>query len=361
VHFVLASKLKLKLLAGLLLALFCVTAHAEKTEPYNTGWEFYFDNDAFALPNVYSDQDYTGGMALSLLGRRAAEYPISLDPVRHSIDRLFGHESLYADPNATMQHSIEFGFTAFTPKDLSTSAPIYNDRPYSSMVFLANSLKVTVPEKYIAFHSTFILGALGLRVSEQVQTTIHHILGINPANGWHNQISDGGELTARYVFSRQRLRAYRPTSARMGYQVNTMFSGSVGYITDVGVGLFARGGKIRSPWWGFNPQQSEFIPIGAPIISSDAVLGGTESYIWAGMNLRYRFYDALLQGQFRYSPVTYSEDQIQHVILEGWVGYTRSLGEHYRVNFTIRSSTPELNIGQERAPVWASIIISKSL
>ena len=52
-------------------------------EPYNTGWSLYIDNDALTLVN--RDQQYTGGFALTLSGRRAVEYRWSLDPVWGSI------------------------------------------------------------------------------------------------------------------------------------------------------------------------------------------------------------------------------------------------------------------------------------
>ena len=43
-------------------------------EKYSTGWAFYLDNDALTTGD--SDEDYTGGFAVTLSGRRATEYPI---------------------------------------------------------------------------------------------------------------------------------------------------------------------------------------------------------------------------------------------------------------------------------------------
>lgn len=330
-------------------------------EPYNSGWEFYFDNDAFALPNVYTDQDYTGGIAMSLLGRRAVEYPVSLDGLRSRIDRLFGHHKAYANPNLIEQHSIEFGAASFTPKDIAASTPIYNDRPYASLVFLANSYKATIPEDRVSFQSSFVFGALGLGLSESVQRAVHEIVGAEGANGWRNQISDGGELTARYIFSRQKIRAYEPASLHGGYQLNSMFNASIGYITDVGFGFYGRAGTIYSPAWSFNPHLTESIMIGPPVASSHKVGSSTESYLWAGVNLRYRIYNALLQGQFRDSQVTLSADQIRPLVLEGWVGYVRSLRGNYQINISVRANTSELKVGEQRAPVWVSIVIGKHL
>lgn len=342
-----------------LILLLYVSILNAQSEQYNTGWELYIDNDAFALLNT--DQDYTGGLAVSLLGRRAVEYPVSLDAMRDRIDKWLGHKKLYQFPDTIEQHSIEIGLESFTPKDTISSSPIFDDRPYASLLFLSNSYKATFPEKKISFHSSFTIGFLGLRVADEMQKILHGMLGQSGAGGWGNQISDGGELTAQYSFSRQKTRAHKHIAHGLSYEVNTMFGGSVGYITDVGVGLFGRAGRIYSPWWSFNPHHHGSIHIGAPIISANKEQDSTERYFWSGINLKYRVYNALLQGQFRESTVTFTRDELNSWIVESWLGYTRSIGKRYRINFTIRASTPELKIGEKRSPVWGSFTISKSI
>ena len=52
------------------------------SEPYNTGWQLYLDNNAGK-----ADRDYTGGFAITLNGARTTEYPISLNGVRGAVDR----------------------------------------------------------------------------------------------------------------------------------------------------------------------------------------------------------------------------------------------------------------------------------
>lgn len=61
-------------------------------EKYSTGWAFYLDNDA--LTTGESDEDYTGGFAVTLSGRRATEYPISLDGWLNGLDRFSRFENL---------------------------------------------------------------------------------------------------------------------------------------------------------------------------------------------------------------------------------------------------------------------------
>lgn len=44
----------------------------EDRDAYATGWSFYMDNDFFSF-GLSGDRGYTGGFALTLNGRRAAE------------------------------------------------------------------------------------------------------------------------------------------------------------------------------------------------------------------------------------------------------------------------------------------------
>lgn len=297
-----------------------------------------------------------GGLAISLLGQRAVEYPFSLDSARHQVDKLLGHDQLYCGKCSTEQHSFEFGLVSFTPKYTASPFPVVDDRPYSSLLFISNSYKGIIPERRVAYHSTLTIGVLGLRAAETMQQFFHGLVGQSGANGWSNQISEGGELTARYSFSRQNTRAHRHLDQGTSYEANTMFGGSIGYITEVGLGLSARAGKIHSPWWSFNPHQTESIHIGAPILSADKEAAGVERYFWAGINFKYRAYNALLQGQFRESAVTFTHDELNPWIVETWVGYTRSFGRRYRANITIRASTPELKIGEKDRLFGAALL-----
>src|SRR5688500_11035370 len=100
----------------LLFAWLALPIAATAAEPHDSGWAFYFDNDALAPHR--NDRDYTGGFSLTLAGRRARDAWWSVDPLRSGTDRLLGLDSLYAGSRIS-RHSAEVGLTIFTPASLS--------------------------------------------------------------------------------------------------------------------------------------------------------------------------------------------------------------------------------------------------
>ncbi len=76
--------------------------------------------------------------------------------------------------------------------------------------------------------------------------------------------------------------------------------------------------------------------------------------------MKYRFYNAILQGQVRDSVVTFGRSELEHVIGEVWIGVTKEFGDGWRSSFFIRGRTEEIKGPNERQPVWGGIILSKA-
>jgi hypothetical protein len=87
---------------------------------YNSGWLINLDNDVMAE----QDRDYTGGVAVTLSGRRVEEYPGSLEGVRNWLDELLRVDRLYAEYAHFQMHSVQYGAMQFTPGDIIDHAPI---------------------------------------------------------------------------------------------------------------------------------------------------------------------------------------------------------------------------------------------
>jgi hypothetical protein len=339
----------------LLLALILISRAAYALEErYNTGWRLNLDNDILAE----SDRDYTGGIALTLSGRRAQDYLISLEGVRNWLDDLLRVSRLYDDQSYFQLHSLQYGAMLFTPEDITDPAPIFDDRPYGSLFYLSNTELTVLPASDQAWMSTLTFGFLGLRAAEDIQRLIHALTDSDVANGWDNQISAGGEPTLMYTLSNQRNHIDSASAARR-HQFKTVYEANAGFSTDVNASLSWRWGRIDTPWWSFNPQHAEYIQLGAPVSARESS-GRRELYLWAGAGIKYRFYSALFQGQFRESIVTISSDQLEKLLGQIWLGATWEFADNIRGSLFYRASSKEFNGPNAHYPVWAGLIISRA-
>ena len=327
----------------------------EADEPYNTGWQFYFDNDVFL--GSTKDRNYTGGIALTLTGARAADYGISLDGWLGRLNSLTSFEAMHRDHSGFLRHSIEFGLIVFTPDDISSREPIADDYPYANLIFMANSRISTFPETNRMYQSSLLVGLLGTPVGEQVQKTIHRLTDSEEPQGWDNQISDGGELTFKHSLSmHQALLSQRGAHA---YDLMGGLEGNLGFMTDVRASLYARIGKLRTPWWTFSPQQAEYINLGQTIgDNASAGPNPPELFLWGGLRVKYSFYNALLQGQFRDSAVTYSREQLESVIINASLGITKTFGNGLGLSFVAQRQTHEIKSAAGNDTTWGGLVVT---
>jgi hypothetical protein len=327
-------------------------------EENRTGWAFYLDNDLLTTGD--RDQDYTGGAAVTLSGAAAATHPLSVDGWLTALNRFSRLERVYADRDYFQRHNFEFGFTLFTPRDIATAEPLPDDHPYASFFFVSNTQQTILPESTIVYQSSLTVGFLGLNIADDVQELIHSASGSEEPRGWDNQISSGGEPTARYGVSRQKTHFQREGRRGLRGEFKTSLEANVGFSTDAAVGLSWRWGRISTPWWSFNPHQAEYINLGAPVSAATASNGRQEFYFWAGASLRYRFYNAILQGQVRDSDVTFRRAELKPLIAEVWVGITKELSNGLSASLFVRGRTKEISGSRGRNPVWGGVIFSQA-
>ncbi len=324
-------------------------------EDDDTGWSLHIDNDLF-FP-AHRDQQYTGGLGLTLSGRRAVDYWYSLDPFLTALNNWSGFSSLYEDDPHYRLHSISFGVEAFTPADTRTTLPIYNDRPYANLVFLSNTqLNVNLEERLI-YHSNFSLGVIGSELGENFQKELHRVLGNEVPQGWENQISDGGELTAMYTITRQRLHLVEHPLNGMTAELRSVLGASVGTSTEVGFGFGGRLGRITTPWWEFAPVFGDYLNLGTPFASRPHT-GEKELFLWAGVIVRYRLYNALLQGQFGDSAVAYSAGDLVPLLTEGALGVTWEPVKQWTLSLSLRSRSSEFRNNSGMNTDWGSLTLS---
>ena len=313
-----------------------------------SSWSISFDNDL--LVPGRRDQDYTYGVNMAFAGAFAHSAVVSLDsPLTwinsHTIGRFTTED--------VKQHSLEVGLYGFTPEDISHSSPDTEDRPFASLLYIANTQvhQSEVPDT--VWRSTLTVGVLGLGIVGELQNEVHKATGSERAEGWGKQISDGGELTARYSVARQRF--WNVANPRLELKSSVM--ASVGYITEVGIGASMRMGKICTPWQSYNP---ELVTYGEHSYQSVGDGCSTESYFLAGVAVKARAYNAFLQGQFRNSEVAFSSHELNHGVIEFWAGYSHAFANGYRVSYILRGHTSEVKSGvADRNVLWGGLKLSK--
>lgn len=320
--------------------------------PKKTGekWAFAFDNDV--LVPGHRDQDYTYGLNFTQSGIEHKQS--SLAPALVALDSLLGNHHM-GEIGYQESFSRELGAFGFTPEDISISTPNPNDRPYASLVYLSSSREQVDLLNNRAWKSTMTIGALGLDLVGEMQNFAHKNTEGTTAEGWKNQISDGGELTAKYALARQQY--FDQFSDKV--EIKSTLQGSVGYLTEASWGISMRAGKIHSPWSSFNPELASYGEKSSYSSSAKAV---NERFFWAGFSVKARVYNAFLQGQFRNSAVSYEHNELRPLLLETWVGYTFAFKQGYRISYVLRGHSSEIKQGAgDRNLLWGGIIVARSI
>ncbi len=330
--------------------------HAEKgviTKPFSyeskiNSWRFTFDNDVL-VPGS-RDQDYTYGINISISGNNARSHWLSAHAPLAQINQRLGAEKSTVIQNET---KIEYGLLGFTPENIQHTYADYSDRPYASLLYVSSSTETYDFSRDISWNSSLTIGLLGLGLVGELQKTVHEATDGKQPQGWDNQISEGGELTAKLNIARQSLIFQNDHGA----EIKSTYQASIGYVTEASWSISGRIGKVHSPWVSFNPELVNYGEQSAQTKKTRL----TERYLWAGLALKGRAYNAFLQGQFKHSNVEYDSNELRHGIIEAWLGYTVALTNGYRFTYALRGHSSEIKAGAgDRNVVWGGINVSKS-
>ncbi len=319
-------------------------------EPLKSSWALAMDNDMLAP--LDRDQDYTYGINFTYTGSRAKDLWVSLDKPLGGIDRLLRVDD-YSEQGVHTHH-FEVGLFGFTPDDIKLATAIPDDRPYASLVYISSAREQLDLMEKTALKTTLTLGVLGSSMVGELQNSVHAVIGGKEANGWHHQISDGGELTARYSIARQ------DYLGRLfdNLEIKSTLQASAGYLTEVSWSLSMRSGQYHTLWSSFNPELASYGEKSSYTTSGDSV---REHYFWAGISVKARIYNAFLQGQFRDSDVTYDRSELNPVLVEAWAGYTVAFNNGYRISYVLRGHTSEIQHGAgDRNLLWGGLILAKT-
>jgi len=160
------------------------------------GGTIRLENDLF----TGTDQNYTNGMALTLVSRdipgrlRSECLPA---PVRLHADLIkFVNPGFWADaddPAATQNVVVRFGQAMYTPEDYTRTDLIPDDRPYAGLLYMGLAWNRRVHPHGAAYEMLdtreVTVGVIGSwSLAEQSQNLVHRLRGIDRFLGWDNQL-----------------------------------------------------------------------------------------------------------------------------------------------------------------------------
>ena len=204
-----------------------------------------------------------------------------------------------------------------------------------------------------AWSSSVTVGVLGLSLASEVHNAVHDLMGSERPRGYDNQVSAGGEPTARYTLARHHLWVADPSGA---LDVKTTVQGSVGFLTETSAAVSMRVGRFNSAWWSFAPELTDYIAAPVPTDGRAGKGERGELYLFAGARIKARAYNAFLQGQFRDSAVEYSFGDIEPVVAQAWIGVVTQILDQTQLSYTLNYQTAELRDGEgAQSSLWGGV------
>lgn len=323
------------------------------------GYAIQLDNDLFS--GAHRDQDYSWGMAVTYDSPRPGKLMQPLHSVRRHLDNWLVPDETQTRGWTPAQQATQMGILAMTPQSLRSTEPLYNDRPFANLIFVTSSEIRVLNGGDRARFSSFTFGMLGLHAAATLHRGVHRAIGNEVPEGWDHQISAGGEPTMRYVEAQQWLLGGADGRSSDMPEIKLTASGSAGFITEGSVSLSARWGRIQTPWWSFSPELGDYTSAPIAPVEQFSSHNPAEMFAFAGVRLKARAYNALLQGQFRHSDVRVQGDDVAHMLAEAWVGLATTWADN-RITYTLHYTTSEMTIEPgERSLIWAGIAFERNL
>lgn len=330
----------------------------QSAEPAGIGAGFVLDEHV--LTDASRDQDYNGGGEVTQSGRSPGFIGRGLDRALGFVDQKSCKVAGLAGLQGQSAHAFAAGLLVFTPRSLGARNVVRGDRPYASLFFLSAGRRYASLDSPVAYDTSLTVGILGLAAADDVQRILHDVTGSVQPKGWSHQISEGGEPTVRYSLARQALLAKFGEGRWRGDSKWTS-AVSLGTVTEASVALNARWGRVESPWWSFTPEQDMYVQETQPVPPPLSAGSPAEIFAFAGARLKARAYNAFLQGQFRYSDLTYGEGDLNPVLGEAWAGVEFRNSSGWAIQYLARWQSAELRTGiGSRSFLWGSVEIAKS-
>lgn len=309
------------------------------------------------------DRNYTGGMGLEFHGgwiyRKIGKH---MDVMR-----------LFRSPgqNDSILNTASFQVTTsmFTPQDLRSWAPIYDDRPYSNLTvvtfrnnYVKDKYNLVSPRR--AYYDISV-GAIGLQLGREFQTQIHKwvcdTVGSPIPRGWPHQVSNGGKPTMLFRLGYD-ISPYGESLKKkwilfriLDYKIGA--SASAGYYNLAEFNASVRFGLIKANWMNVpNRPPNELLSNK----KGNGSLKNLELYVFISGRTYYMFYNSLLKGQIAFpeaSDVKLLDSQINHHVSEVNGGISFG-GKYWLVTLKLNARTPEIKKYNYPFHSWGSAYVT---
>ena len=336
------------------------------------------DQDMFiewlGLKEQNKDQNYTMGAGFFISNNKWANNCFLFWPTR-KIGTVLNNKKWYQngfEENATIQ----VGITGFTPRYLGDNLRdslfyIVNDRPFSNLTFLSTKYHLATDNRIE--NTQIVIGVIGWGLAGRVQTHIHKHKWFGSTReipyGWKYQISNGGALTALLtrkvdiLMNEDKNNESGNGNNRITAQFIFSKEARVGYYIDAAAGFATRIGLLDLANWGiydnyqlnyasdFFKQQKKF---------------HNEFYLQASFKPRLVLYNALLMGQGGNDFHVFNGAEINHIILESFVGAGATItnyNQNFSTNLMIYLSSRTSEFKSElpsRSHIWGGVQVTVS-
>lgn len=343
-----------------------------RDKPQRSSFTIYTDEDLKPILQFSEDRDqnYTMGFGFGFSSPALKEANFLKPAIYFGnlLTKKFKKDEVLDD----LSPNLSLNGTAFTPDELRDKEVNKLDRPYAFLLALSTKdfRLIQSKGKRPRFFTTEVsIGMLGLKLGQWVQTNIHK--GMNDGNtkepylpeGWHNQISNGGEPTFLISFSTEFLftsSAFEKNKNRRSYyELKAGYQVMGGWYTGGNVSATARVGLLDPKNWiqNFNVLGNFNKALGE--IPKRSMF---ELYLYGSIRPSLILYNEMLLGGFRTPAHSFSWGQMEKDTLEWNTGIGLNIpGVNYSTNlvWALNSGrSPEFNTSMGRWHKWGSIYIT---
>ncbi len=265
---------------------------------------------------------------------------------------------------------ISIQLAGFTPNELRDSLPVIGDRPYSTVLFVGGKFSTINWRRFVNTSASVQIGMLGIYgPAKAIQTSIHSksnqsntIAPFNPA-GWHNQISNGGELTAMFSLLKTKLIASQSLKQKINsgnkkkgwFQCSYIYGFNIGYLTQASLGISSRLGILHLA--NFSNDPFNVLSNVSQLTDKKNAESGKrekicEAYLFTSVVGSATAYNASLHGQIRNTAYRLPYSQTAFFNAQGKIGVGLTLN-HFNLGYFVGIKSPEFWTDYTRIHYWA--------